>query len=81
MSVNDSRICSILKAFSWRFIATLTTVVISLLITGSIKAALSIGVFEFFAKIVLYYLHERLWIKLQAVVFRKTEKPIAEVSS
>ena len=55
---------SIIKAFSWRITATLTTVVIAYFITGQVKAALSIGFFEFFAKMLLYYFHERLWNKI-----------------
>jgi uncharacterized membrane protein len=52
---------SVLKAFSWRIIATLTTVTISWFITHNVKFAVSIGVIEFFAKLVIYYAHERLW--------------------
>ena len=39
----------------------LDTVLISLLITGKLKWALSIGFVELFTKIFLYYVHERVW--------------------
>jgi len=52
---------SIIKAFSWRITATFTTILIAFFITGEVKAALSIGFFEFFAKMFLYYGHERIW--------------------
>jgi uncharacterized membrane protein len=52
------------KAFSWRATGTLDTILISYLITGKAKAALSIGFVELFTKIFLYYCHERIWNKL-----------------
>ncbi len=55
---------SILKALSWRATGTVDTIVVSLLVTGKIKLALSIGFVELFTKVCLYYLHERLWNKI-----------------
>jgi uncharacterized membrane protein len=55
---------SILKAVSWRLTGTLDTVMISFLISGRIKIALSIGFVELFTKIALYYLHERAWNRI-----------------
>jgi len=52
---------SLLKAFSWRIVATLTTGIIAYLITGQIEAAVMIGSIEFIAKFFIYYGHERLW--------------------
>ncbi len=55
---------SILKAVSWRLTGTLDTIMISFLISGRIKIALSIGFVELFTKIALYYLHERAWNRI-----------------
>ena len=52
---------SLVKAISWRATGTLDTVVVSFLITGKLKFAISIGCVELFTKIVLYYAHERIW--------------------
>lgn len=52
---------SLIKSISWRLVGTVDTMLISFLITGQLKFALSIGGIEFFTKIFLYYLHERLW--------------------
>lgn len=60
---NHSR--SLLKAFSWRATGTLDTIVISFIVTGKIKLALSIGFVELFTKIGLYYCHERVWNRIQ----------------
>ena len=55
---------SIVKAISWRVTGTVDTVVISYLITGKIKMAMSIGFVELFTKICLYYVHERIWNRI-----------------
>ena len=52
---------SLVKAISWRVTGTMDTVVISFLITGQAKWALTIGLVELFTKIFLYYAHERIW--------------------
>jgi len=56
---------SITKGVSWRMVGTIDTIVISYFITGSWGNALTIGSFEVFSKIILYYLHERVWGKIK----------------
>ena len=53
----------IAKTISWRIIGTIDTVIISGLITGSWGAGLAIGGVEVISKMVLYFLHERIWYK------------------
>lgn len=60
----EGHLRSFIKALSWRFFATLTTIIISFMITGNAKFAITIGSIEVFAKIFLFYLHERLWANL-----------------
>lgn len=55
---------SLLKAVSWRATGTLDTILISFLVTGKIKLAVSIGCVELFTKIALFYVHERMWAKI-----------------
>jgi uncharacterized membrane protein len=52
---------SIVKAVTWRTLGTLDTIVISYLLTGEIKTAVSIGGIEIFTKMFLYFFHERTW--------------------
>jgi uncharacterized membrane protein len=59
--VMESRTRSLIKGLTWRLIATLTTISIAWLIIGDVSAALQIGLIEVFAKIAIYYLHERAW--------------------
>lgn len=57
----ESHIRSILKTLSWRIVATTTTIVIAYFVFGEISSALAVGGIEFFAKMVIYYFHERIW--------------------
>ncbi len=61
----DQRQRSLLKAISWRATGTIDTVIVSLLVSGRLKVALSIGFVELFTKVALYYLHERVWAKVR----------------
>ncbi len=64
----ESRARSILKAITWRLIATLTTFTIAYLIFSSdakcddalTKSTYVAGI-ELFLKLAIYYFHERLW--------------------
>lgn len=58
----DSHLRSIVKTFSWRILATLTTMVVAYVITGQVDTAIAIGSIEFLLKLLLYYVHERMWL-------------------
>ena len=55
---------SIAKATSWRVLATLTTIAIVFLLTGSLAISLGVGFVEVISKFILYYVHERAWNKV-----------------
>jgi len=55
---------SFVKAVSWRLTGSVDTMVISFLITGRIKWALTISGVELLTKIFLFYVHERVWNKI-----------------
>jgi uncharacterized membrane protein len=59
----DSHIKSVAKGVSWRIVGSVDTFVLSWLVTGEAHLAVSIAGFELFTKIVLFWLHERAWIK------------------
>jgi adenylylsulfate kinase len=63
---------SILKALSWRTWATITTAIIVFVFTGELALAVTVGFLEVFAKMGLYFFHERLWQKIR---FGKKEIP------
>jgi uncharacterized membrane protein len=56
---------TLFKTISWRIIATTMTFVISGTVLKSFnEIALYIALIELFTKFVLYYFHERLWLKI-----------------
>lgn len=61
--MSDTKV-SVLKTLSWRVVGTLDTMLISYVLTGKLAVAISIGSVEVITKMLLYYLHERAWIKL-----------------
>ena len=52
---------SIVKALSWRFLATVTTMLAVYGFTGEATLSLGIGAVDLFVKLALYYFHERTW--------------------
>ncbi len=63
----ESRARSILKAITWRFIATGTTFILAFLVfsnTGCedvLEKSTMVAGLELVIKLVIYYLHERAW--------------------
>lgn len=57
----DAHWRSLAKAVSWRLVGSIDTFILSLLVTGNAKYAVSIASAEAVTKIVLYYVHERAW--------------------
>jgi uncharacterized membrane protein len=60
----DTHSRSFAKAISWRVTGTIDTMLISLIVTGSFKLAAAIGFTEVVTKSLLYYMHERAWLKI-----------------
>ena len=75
----DKHYRSFIKAVSWRLTGSLDTMVISFLITGRIKWALTISGVELFTKIGLYYAHERVWEKIPIGRVREPKKPSFDI--
>lgn len=55
----------IAKTLTWRFIGTLDTVLLSWVITGNPMTGVKIGFSEVFTKMILYYFHERAWVRVR----------------
>lgn len=60
----DTASRSFLKALTWRVIAVIITTTIAFCITKRAEIALSIGAIDTVVKIVVYYVHERTWNRL-----------------
>lgn len=68
---SDRPVRSIVKSVSWRILGTMDTILISWLITGTLRVAVSIGGVELISKMILYFFHERAW---NAIKWGKHEK-------
>lgn len=62
--IRESRTRSIVKALSWRILATLTTATLVYILTGELDTAAWVGLFEASLKLFFFYLHERVWNKI-----------------
>ena len=54
----------IAKTITWRIVGTLDTIIISWVMTGNPFTGLKIGFSETITKMLLYYAHERVWIRV-----------------
>ena len=68
----ESHVRSIVKALTWRVIATLITIFVAWFILGDVTHALEIGFLDTIIKLGAYYGHERVWDK---VALGKENKP------
>jgi uncharacterized membrane protein len=59
--MNETHSRSLAKAVSWRITGTVDTFIISFFITGELKLAGAIALTEVVTKIILFWLHERVW--------------------
>ena len=64
IKMRDKKYRSLLKAVSWRIFAVLITFSITLMITGNVLIATTIGILDSLIKIFVYYIHERTWEKI-----------------
>lgn len=60
----ESRKRHLAKTFTWRTIGTLDTMLLAWIISGDPLVGFQIGIAEVITKIILYYLHERVWYKV-----------------
>jgi uncharacterized membrane protein len=61
----ETRNRSIIKALSFRILATIATFAMVWILTGNLGFAGIVGGIDFISKLILYYLHERIWNKLK----------------
>lgn len=65
MIAHESQSRSFAKAVSWRITGSIDTVILAVVFTGDVRVGLSIGASEFITKIILFWLHERVWSNIQ----------------
>jgi adenylylsulfate kinase len=61
----ETKIRSVVKSISWRILATLTTVALVYIFIGDTTIAFTVGGIEIVLKMLVYFIHERVWDKLK----------------
>ena len=61
LNITVSKMRSILKALTWRIAASTITLISAILITSNLEWTKSIVIYEFMNGILIYYVHERMW--------------------
>ena len=68
----ETHLRTVMKALSWRFLATLITFSVAWIITKELTFAAEIGIADTVIKLGVYYFHERAWIGIN---FGKKKAP------
>lgn len=55
---------TLLKTLTWRLLAVVITMVVVYGYTGDIHESLVVGITANFFKMIIYYLHERIWNRI-----------------
>ena len=55
---------SIVKSLSWRVLAAIITGCVVFAMTGKLRFAAEIGLIDTLVKLLIYFLHERAWNKI-----------------
>lgn len=71
--MKERRLRSFFKGITWRIIATLSTMTLVFIFTGDFVLTLGVGFFEVIAKLLFYYLHERVWDRIRWGRYKKKE--------
>ena len=53
----------LLKTFSWRALGSLATLIVAWIITGNPLTGFKIGLVETLSKMILYFVHEKMWYR------------------
>jgi uncharacterized membrane protein len=60
----DSQKRSITKTISFRIFATIATTILVFVVTGDLALAGFVGLLDTVIKLIIYYLHERVWNRI-----------------
>jgi len=70
----DAHYRSIVKALSWRILATLTSMSLAFAFIRKLFLSVEDGAIEAIIKLLIYYLHERVWL---VIPFGKMKHPVS----
>lgn len=62
--LKDANKRHVIKTITWRIIGTLDTIILGTLVAGNALIGLKVGGAETITKLFLYYIHEKVWYRL-----------------
>jgi uncharacterized membrane protein len=62
--LSDSHKRSLVKTVTWRVTGSTSAVIIAYVVTGSIALSSTIGIAHLIVNTLLYWVHERVWIRV-----------------
>nr|WP_294776591.1 DUF2061 domain-containing protein [uncultured Flavobacterium sp.] len=78
--LRESRKRHIAKTVTWRMVGTLDTMLVAWFISGNPFIGLKVGLAEISTKMILYYLHERVWYRSKFGLQTKEETMVETIS-
>ncbi len=63
-----------LKTITWRVVGTVDSIALAWIVTGDPMVGLKIGGLELFTKMILYFIHERVWYKINFGLPHRTKE-------
>lgn len=63
--MKESKRRSLVKALTYRVLATIATFSVALVFTGNISASIQIGLADFIIKITLFFVNDSVWNTIQ----------------
>jgi uncharacterized membrane protein len=63
--LDNSQKKHLLKTITWRIFASVVSFLTAWIISGDIQVGLTVGSVDIVLKFVLYYIHERIWYKIE----------------
>jgi uncharacterized membrane protein len=57
----ETKTVSLIKAITYRIFGSLVTFLGCYIFTGKTTVSAAVSIFDFFFKIIVYYVHERVW--------------------
>jgi len=74
--MQSSKIRHLAKAITYRMLGTVLTMLLAWIITGNLIIGLKIGFLEVLCKPVIYYIHERVWYKINFGLAERSSRKI-----
>lgn len=71
--VRENKMRHLAKTVTWRMVGIADTMVLAWLLTGNPLTGVKIGLAELLTKMILYYIHERIWYRIDYGLIDRVE--------